>query len=69
MKKDYGYKLCYKTQNATKWKVYIVTNTYGAADWHKQAYEKDSPIKNATWIVRPINTYWEYKQRWKGCPF
>ncbi len=67
--KDYGYKLCYKKRNDSKWKVYTVTNTYWLADWHKQAYEKNSPLKNATWEVRPINTYWEYKQRWKDCPF
>lgn len=67
--KDYGYKLCYKEQHKNKWKVYIVTNSYESANWHKQAYEMSSPLKNVTWIVLPINSHWEYVQRWKGCPF
>ncbi|MDE6473643.1 MAG: hypothetical protein K2L70_00890 [Clostridia bacterium] len=67
--RNYGYKLCYKKQNNSKLKVYIFTNSYSLANWHKKAYEKNSPLKNATWTVLPINSHWEYVQRWKGCPF
>lgn len=62
---NYGYKVYYKKQD--KLKVYVVTNSYDFALWHKDRYQKQHP--NISLLVMPITTYKEYMQRWRGCPF
>lgn len=77
MNNKYGYKVCYKRKGSEKLKVYLVTNTYDGAEWHIRWYESHSPpdrktnkpIENVTWLIIPIQTYREYKRRWRGCPF
>ena len=77
MKKDYGYKVCYRKQGKTKWRIYVIVNTYDFALWHVRWYEKDTPkdrkthepLNDVTWLVIPIKTYIEYKRLWRGCPF
>jgi hypothetical protein len=66
----YGYKVCYKQEGGEKLKVYLVTNTYDLAYWHIRWYENHSPpIKNVIWQIVPIKTLFEYKLRWRNCPF
>jgi hypothetical protein len=75
--RDYGYKVCFKKQGKTKWKIYLVTNTYDSAIWNVRWYENHSPpdrktntpIEQVIWRVFPIKTYFEYKYLWRGCPF
>ncbi|MCM1360228.1 MAG: hypothetical protein NC183_06920 [Corallococcus sp.] len=77
MKKDYGYKVCYRKQGKAKWRIYVVVNTYNFALWHVRWYEKktpkdrktNEPITQVTWEVFPIKNYLEYKYLWRGCPF
>ena len=77
MKNQYGYIVYYKQQGSERLKIYLITNTYEAAKWNVRWYENHSPpdrktgkpIENATWIIRPITTYREYKRRWHNCPF
>ena len=74
---DYGYKVCYKKQGKTKWRIYIIVNTYDFALWHVRWYEKKTPLdrktqqplKNVSWLVIPIKNFLEYKRLWRGCPF
>jgi hypothetical protein len=77
MNGKYGYKVCYRTQGSNRLKVYLVTNTYDGAIWNVRWYENHSPpdrktnkpIENVIWLVIPINTYIEFRYRWRGCPF
>lgn len=75
--KDYGYKVCYRKQGKTKWKIYVIVNAYDFAEWHIRWYEKQAPpdkktqepLDNVSWLVIPIKTYLEYLHLWRGCPF
>lgn len=75
--KEYGYTVRYQKQGSNKWKVYLVTNTYDGALWSVRWYERDPPkdrvsgkrIENVIWDIFPIKTLFEYKWRWRGCPF
>lgn len=77
MEKEYSYKVCYKLKGKKKLKVYMVTNTYGLADWHVRWYENNpppdkctsKPIKDADWLIIPVRSLTEHKWRWRGCPF
>lgn len=74
---EYGYTVRYKKIGSSKWKVYLVTNTYDSALWSVRWYERDppkdritgKPIENAIWDIFPIKTLFECKWRWRGCPF
>ncbi len=75
--REYGYTVRYRKQGSNKWKVYLVTNTYDGALWSVRWYERDPPkdrvagkrIENVIWDIFPIKTLFEYKWRWRGCPF
>ncbi len=77
MVNGYGYKVCYKEHGSEKLKIYLITNTYDSAKWHVRWHESHSPpdkktgvpLDNVTWAILPIQTYREYKRRWRGCPF
>lgn len=74
---EYGYTVRYKQVGSSKWKVYLVTNSYDSALWSVRWYERDPPknritgkaIENVIWDIFPIKTLFEYKWRWRGCPF
>lgn len=76
-KNKYGYKVCYKEFGKNKLKIHLVCNTYDGAVWNIQYYETNPQydrktkclIRQPTWFVLPIKTYFEYKRLWKGCPF
>jgi len=73
----YGYKLCYTNEGSKKLHRYIVTNTYGLAEFEKQLCEKypekvkqnNQTIRGPTWYIIPIKNKFEYKKLWRGCPF
>lgn len=77
MKKEYGYKICYRKLGHKKLKIFLICNTYDGAIWNVQYYENhviyDRKTKrilsNIEWLIIPIKTFIEYKWLWRGCPF
>lgn len=75
--KNLGYTVRYKRQGSNEWKVFLVTNTYESALWSVRWCERDptkdrisnKPIENVIWDILPIKTLFEYRRRWRGCPF
>lgn len=77
MKSKYGYKVCYQKQGKRKIKRYLITNSYGFAEWSVRWYETHPTedrqtkrlLEDVTWLIVPIKTFLEYKWLWRGCPF
>lgn len=71
MRKNYGYKICYRHKGKDKLKVFIVTNNYDYALWRVRWLEgnADKQLEDITWLVLPITSFLEYKWLWRGCPF
>ena len=73
----YGYKLCYSLPKSNKKHLFIVTNTYGLAEFEmniclkqpEQVKQSNKTIRGPTWHIIPIKNKKEYKKLWKGCPF
>ncbi len=45
---EYGYTVRYKQVGSSKWKVYLVTNSYDSALWSVRWYERDPPKNRIT---------------------